>query len=275
MLQLTQTDNGQITGVFDSLTMKQPGRLSSDHGYLTGVVDRDQIILTVHGFLGFNNSIGGTIRRGTISFFGIDAFRRGSPSDFQKYATDLRRDADLIALAKNLGHRTQELRQTVQEAEKWIAFAELHARRIEGVKGQYQKLETQMRSLVDRERKTSDSVARTQLSVNVIQGNVAGTQTDIEVNQMWDQTIAVSGRRLSSAFAGLPPNCDAKSLRKYGAPSEAIASWQNACQQAITERPKFEEAFRRIKEQRAELKSFQARAESHRQALVAEAGRIQ
>jgi hypothetical protein len=206
--------------------MKQSGSLSSEHESLTGVVDRDQITLTVHGFLGFSANTGGTIHGNTIQLQTLEpngtlqslALKRGSQSDFQKYADELRHDADVIALARNLGRRAQELRQIVQQAENWIAFAELHARRIDGVKGHYQKLEGQMRMLVDRERETSNSVARTQISVNVIQGNVAGTQTDIEVNQMWDQNIAASGRRLHAVFTNLPSNCDSKSLKKYGTP---------------------------------------------------------
>ena len=263
--------------------MQQSGNLSSDHESLTGVVDRDQITLTIHGFLGLNMNFGGTIRGSTIQVQMLDpnravqslVLRRGSQSDFQKYADELRHDADMIVLAKNLGRRTQQLRQTVQEAEHWIAFAELHAGRIEGVKDRYQKLETQMRSLVDREREMSDSVARSQMSVNVFQGNVDGMEADIEVNQMWDQSIEATGRRLNGVFASLSPTCDIKSLRKSGAPSQAIAQWQNACQQTMTERTRFQEAFRRIMERRAELKSFQAKAESHREMLVAEARRIQ
>jgi hypothetical protein len=110
----------------------------------------------------------------------------------------------------------------------------------------------------------------------VIQGNVTGMQTDLQVDQMWDRAIGDSGRNLSRIFASQPSNCGtARELQKRGAASQAVATWESACEQALTERTKFDSVFKRIIEQRAELKAFQTTAESHRQALADEAGRIQ
>jgi hypothetical protein len=114
------------------------------------------------------------------------------------------------------------------------------------------------------------------MSITVIQGNVTGIQTDLQVDQMWDRAIGDSGRNLRRIFASQPSNCGAtKELQKRGATSQAIATWESACQQALAQRTKFDPVFKRIIEQRAELKAFQSTAELHRQALVDEAGRIQ
>jgi hypothetical protein len=282
MFQLTQTDNGQIAGVFNTIIVNTQGKLNSGQGSITGVVDQHQITLTVHSFL-FGNTFGGTIRGNSIHLQLItsngsvesEIFKQGSRTDFKKYADKLKHDADVIVLSRNLGKNAQELRRLVQNAEQWITFSDLHAHKIPGVKSHYQQIEDQMRSLAARARETSNVVVRGQLSVAVSQENVAGDLTDIEVNQMWDSTISESGRSLSRTFATLPPNCESAELRKHGATSDAIVIWQTACQQAVAARSRFEEVFKRIMEQRAELKSFQAATEAHRQALVNEAWHVQ
>ena len=55
-----------------------------------------------------------------------------------------------------------------------MANAETRAQRIPGVKDYYRRIESEMRSLVARERAPSNSVARTQISVRVIQGKYRG-----------------------------------------------------------------------------------------------------
>ncbi len=103
-----------------------------------------------------------------------------------------------------------------------------------------------------------------------------GIQADVQVNQMWDQTIGDSGRGLSTIFSSYPSNCGTTGeLQKRGATPQAIQAWQIACQQALAERLKFEPIYKRVMEQRADLESFQATAQSTRQALVDEASRIQ
>jgi hypothetical protein len=99
---------------------------------------------------------------------------------------------------------------------------------------------------------------------------------DLQVDQMWDRTIGDSGKGLSRQFASYPADCNnRKELKKRGATGAAIDAWQSACQRAQAEKAKFEPFYRRIMEQRGELKAFQAASGSHRQALVAEASRIQ
>jgi hypothetical protein len=283
MLQLTQTDNGQITGVFSAVDVNAQGRVNSGQGSVEGAVDNAQLTLKVHVFL-FGDSLAGTVRRNTIQLQTLESngevrsmtFKRGSQSDFKKYADELKLKGGGIELSGVLLRRAQQFRAAIQSAERWISDAELHVQRIPGVKDRYRKIEDQMRFLVERERAAPNSVARGQLSVDVSQGNIAGTQTDIQVNQTWDFTVGDVGRSLRRTFASFPANCGASSeLKKRGASPESIAAWKGACEQVISERTKFEVALNRIMAERAELKSYQTTAESRRQALVAEAGRIQ
>ena len=96
------------------------------------------------------------------------------------------------------------------------------------------------------------------------------------MNQLWDQTIIDSGQNLAKLFANDPSNCGTLAeLQARGATRQTAEQGQNACQQALSERVKFEPVFEAIMKQRAELKSFQVAAESRRQALVNEAWRIQ
>lgn len=284
MLQLTQTDQGQITGVLSSMEVDTEGKLTAEQASVTGgAVDADQLTLTLNpGLLGAN--IAGTIKGDTIELQTVGpngdlfscVFVRSSPGEFKTDAEQLKSKANGIILTARLLRTAQVVRQTVQNAEEWIANAETHAQKIPGVEDYYRKLEEAMQSLVARERVAPSSVARTQISVEVIQGNVAGTQADVQINQMWDGTIGDAGRHLSETLATQPSTCGTpEELRKSGAAPPAVEIWENVCQQALAERAKFDPTFKRIMEKRAELKAFQTAAQSHRQALVDEAGRIQ
>jgi hypothetical protein len=105
-----------------------------------------------------------------------------------------------MVLSIKLLHGAQALRETVEKAENWISNAELHAQRIPRVKDNYETIEHQMQLPVARERGTVDSLTRGQLSVEVSQGDVAGGQTDIEVDQIWDVTIGYEGSDLHKTF---------------------------------------------------------------------------
>jgi hypothetical protein len=49
MLQLTRSDQGQITGVLDALDLRPDGKLHSDHAAIIGgALDGDQLTLTVN-----------------------------------------------------------------------------------------------------------------------------------------------------------------------------------------------------------------------------------
>jgi hypothetical protein len=287
MLQLAQTDNGQLSGVFTSVQLKPEGSITSDQTPVTGVIDADQLTLSVRsGLLQFfgAGSVAGSIRENTIQLQTVDSkgnvvpsiFVRSTPDDFKAYADQLKSKGERIVLNRQLTERAQHLHQTVQNAEKWIGNAELHADRIPRVKAAHEKIEDQMRSLVAQERsEPSGSVARAQISVMVGQEDIAGGQTDIEVNQIWDFGIEEPGTRLYRDFTDWDGDCgNPDQLRNRGATPQTIEAWESGCKQALAERETFMPVYKRIMEQRSKLKAFQSAAEAHRKALVDEANRI-
>jgi hypothetical protein len=234
-------------------------------------------------FLGAG-SVAGTIKGNTIQLQTADSkgniapsiFVRSTPDDFKAYADQLKSKGERIVLSIQLRERAQRLRQTAQRAEKWIGNAELHADRIPRVKAAYEKIEDQMRWLVAQERSEPyGSVARTQVSVMVGQRDIAGGQTDIEVNQIWGFGIEEPGTGLYRDFTDWDGDCgNADQLRNRGAAPQSIEAWESGCKQALAERETFMPIYKRIMEQRAQLKAFQSAAEAHRKALVVGAIRI-
>ena len=284
MLQLTQTDNGQISGVLSSAELKADGSISSEQSAVTGADDADQLTLTIRsGLLSFlsGTSIAGTVKGSSIELQIIDSkgnitsdvFVRGAPADFKACVDQLKSKGEGIVVSKRLTDGTQQFRQTVQSAEEWITNAELHAQRIPRAKSAYQNIEDKMQSLVGRERTLPpNSVARLQTANDVGWGDVAAGKIDTEIYQLWDIDIGKSGSNLENEFAKWNGVCGTSGeLRRRGASEQAIDAWESACTQVLAERTKFGPIYNRIMEQRAELKKFQATAQAHRKALVEEA----
>ena len=287
MLQLTETNNGQISGVLSWVELKSDGQVTSEQAPVTGVVDADQVTLNIRaGLLSFlgGNSVAGTVTGSTIQLQTVDskgtvashAFARGTVAEFTTYADQLKSKGEGIALSRKLMDGAQQFRQTVADAEQWVANAELHAQRIPGVKTRYQEIERKMQSLIATERATHNSVTRSQISVTVNQGDITGEQVDIHLDQVWDINIGEPGTRLRNEFAKWDGKCgESAELKKHGASAQSAEAWESACKQALGEREKFDPIFKRIMEQRAELKSFQVAAQARRKAIVGEANRIE
>ncbi len=280
MLQLTQTDNGQISGVLSGVELKPEGNITSEQGSVTGVVDADQLTLSVRSgplsFLG-GTTIAGTVKGSAIQLQIIDSkgnvtsdvFIRCTPTDFKAYVDQLKSEGEGLALSKRLTDGAQHFRQTVQSAEEWIANAELHAQRIPRAKGHYQEIEDKMQSLVAQERAAPNLVPRLQIALMVNQGDIAGGQFDNDVNHTWDFSIEGAGSGLNSEFAKWDGNCGTSGdLQRRGATAQAADAWESACTQALAERVKFAPIYKRMVEHRDELKTFQATAQAHRKALV-------
>lgn len=283
MLQLTESGGGQLSGVLSSVTLHDNGKVNAEQMSITGVVDGDQITLTVHSFLS-GSSLGGTIRGNTIQLQTVDSkgnvsssvFIRNTPDAFTTFADELKSKGEGIVFSSKLLNGARELRQMVQSADNWMSTAEVHAGRMANVRVAYQRIEEKMQVLVDRERATRESLARSQIAVEVSQGDVAGSQTDIEVNQIWDLTIGNPGLDLAKAFANWDGNCGTpQDLQKRGASGQAIEAWLSACRVTLDERAKFGPVFKRIMDQRNEVKALQATAEAHRKALVIQATRME
>jgi hypothetical protein len=286
MLQLTQTHDGQVNGVFTHVELKDDGSVSSQQADFSGTTDAGQITLKfpILSLFMSGRSLAGTVSGSSIHLQIVDsngnvstaAFERSPSSQFKAYAEAMKLKGQAIAYNAKLLNLSQQYRETVANAENWIANAEAHAQKIPDAKAFYEKIESQMRSLVGRERQTLDAVTRSQISVVVTEADVAGEQVDIQVQQVWDIAIGESGSQLEKDFTGWDGNCSTdQELRKQGATDRSVATWDQACKQVVAERTKFEPIYRHLSEQRGDLKLFQATAQAHRKALVNEANRIQ
>jgi hypothetical protein len=141
MLQLTQTDNGQITGVLSGVDLKADGKLDAQQEPLTGTVDSDQIVLKIGGAFSarsFAGTVsGGTIRLQSIGTNGdvlVSLFTRATPLDYQGYADHLKAKSKATLFNVSLERTTQALDRTVRDATKWRADTEIRVQKISGLK---------------------------------------------------------------------------------------------------------------------------------------------
>ena len=287
MLQLTETNDGQISGVLSWAELRSDGRVTSEQAPVSGAVDADQVTLNIRpGLLSFliGKTVAGKVKGNTIHLQTVDSngnaashvFSRGTAADFTAYTQQLKTKGAGIELSNELTEGAKRFRQTVQDAEQWIADAESHAQRIPVVKARYQEIETKMQSLVDRQRNTPDSVSRSQISVTINQGDVTGEQVDIEVDQVWDINIGNPGSRLNAEFGKWNAKCgDASELEQRRASAESAKAWESACKEALAEWGKFAPIFQKIMEQRAEVKSIESSAQARRKEIVADSNRMQ
>lgn len=283
MLQLTQTGNGQISGVFTSIELKEKGEINSRQTTVTGAVDAGQLTLKFGSFI-FANTLAGTFNGNTIRFQIADSsgnvtspvFVRGTAGEFKRYADSLKAQGKGIQLSAELLSRARQFRETVEQTEKWIADAELHEQRIPRIKDSYDHIEQHMQTLIARERQTVDSVTRTQISLDVGQGDLAGGQADLQVEQVWDLSILSNGQSLYQTFANWNERCGlSEQFMRSGATMQAVQSWETACKSALAEKQRFIPIFKHISSQRAEVKAIQEAAQSRRKALVEEAQRLE
>jgi hypothetical protein len=288
MLQLTQRDNGQLTGVLSSIMLKADGTTKWEQLPITGTVDSGQLMINfasgllsaIFGASTLSGEVTGSAihlhimdTRGDLS---SETFARSTTEEFRAYSNQLKSKGQRIAITQKLTEDARKFHEIVDNAERWIVSAELYAQRIPTVETRYQEIESRMQSLVSKERETPDSVARSQISVIVGEGDISGGEVDADVDTLWDLNIVNSGSDLYLAFDKWDGKCGTSTeLRTRGESAQAAQAWETACHEALTERPKFQAAFRRITAQRNELKSFQRAAQSRRRTLVAESNRIQ
>ncbi len=134
-----------------------------------------------------------------------------------------------------------------------------------------------MSKSIARERVTTNGVARSQISVAVTQDDVAGVQTDVQVDQVWDELLK-SGKNLAHALAEyLGGHCNSSDyeLQIRGALPDKIAAWRAGCSAVAADKAQFDLVFGRVIEVRQKLKVFEADAQKRRRALVDEANRLQ
>lgn len=282
MLQLTQAHNGQITGVLSSVEVDNKGNIHSESSSITnGSFDDGQLTLKLLPGI-FGTNISGTKKWNTIRFDTVgsngdissDEFHRDSPEEFQKLVGQLRFKAKGISMSLNILSGSQGLQQAVHNAEQWISNAEMHAQRISSGKEFYARIDNRMQSLIERERATSSSATRAQITAVISQGDALGGQMDAQENQLWDDSIGPTGAGIRQKLSTGLTLCKqgekigTKGLQTDGVSRKAIESWDTACRDADAEWTKYEPIYQHIMEQRADLKSFQVSEQSHRKALV-------
>lgn len=286
MLQLTQTYDGELSGVLSHVELKSDGSISSEQSSVNGTAHAGEVTLKFPSALSFisGKSVAGTISGNAIRLQIMDssgnvsteAFERGSGSQFKAYADEMKSRSRGIVYNAKLLNLAREYREMVANTENWIANAQGHVQRIPNARADYDKIESRMHVLVDREQRATDSVDRSQLSAAVTQADIAGEQIDIQVQQVWDLGIVDAGVRLEKDFASRDDNCGMdQQHREQGATDQAILVWNQACRQVVAEQGKFEPIYKQLSEQRSGLRSFQAKAQMHRKALVDLANKLQ
>src|SRR5580765_4409486 len=97
MLQLTQTSNGQVSGVFTSVELKEQGEIKAEQTTVSGSVDAGQVTLTFGSFI-FANTLAGTFNGNSIRLQITDSkgnvtspvLVRGTADEFKRYADSLK-----------------------------------------------------------------------------------------------------------------------------------------------------------------------------------------
>ena len=286
MLSLTQSDNQHFSGVLSYVEVDTQGHLKSEQVSVTGVIDADQLTLTLNSFLSpifGGKNLSGTLKGNSLALQEVGsqgrisswAFTRSSPDEFKAYADQLRSKGATIVASEELSKEAYEIGILAGRAESWMSSAKSHSQKIPNVRSYYQQIDDKMAALVKRERGTFNSVAKSQIAVAVDQGALAGDQLDMNVDQVWDYSVANAGTDINRALSKWAEDCGTKQVPRRGSPStEAAQAWESACKQAVAEREKFVPVFQEIMEQRASLKSFQAAEKAKRADMVQASQRI-
>jgi hypothetical protein len=100
MLQLTQSSDGQISGVLSHVELKADGSITSEQSAVNGSVDASQLTLEFPSVLSFisERSLAGAISGNAIHLQIIDSngtassevFERSSASQFKAYADEMK-----------------------------------------------------------------------------------------------------------------------------------------------------------------------------------------
>jgi hypothetical protein len=279
MLQLTQATGGQITGVVSVVELDSSGSVKADTSSITGgTLDGAQLTLTLHpGMFGTNISgtrVGNTIRLQSVDRDGrisSSIFTRSSVSGFGTCADQLQQKSTIIKMNSNLSSQIRQFSQTVHDAEAWIQNAQLHASRIPTADGHYSQIQEEMQKLVERERSTLDRGDRFQISLDVNQKRIDGDLFDIDVNQTWEWPIESQLKTITQQLAGCATTCNLRDAEKPGTEPTIKDQWESGCRNVLAVHANFQSIAQKVMEQRSELKAYQAKAKTLREATVTQA----
>jgi len=284
MLQLTEGPGGQVSGVMSTVGLSPSGRIESYQVPVSGTIGDGTIILTLHGgpLSTFPNSVAGTIRGDTIELQALgsdgtldgESFLRSDASAFQEAAQQLKARGDVMKLSANLTKDTTTAGQSIRAIEAWMADATARLQHIASVKDRYHAISRQMQSLVERERITKDSLARSDLHLAVIDGQLAGDDADAQVNQVWDR-LFTAGQKIAQLYQQYHRGCaTGEELRAKGAAPEIVQRWESACGAFMAEEVKFDPVYSKVSQERASLKAFQAEEKQKRDLLLVQATQL-
>jgi hypothetical protein len=282
MLQLTQATGGQITGVISIVELDSSGRVKADTSSITaGTLAGDQLTLTMHPGI-FGTNISGTRTGNTIRLQNVDqeghvlssTFTRGSASGFSTCANQLQQKSAIIELNSNLTSQIQQFRQTEHDAEMWIQNAQLHASRIPAAEDHYNQIQNAMQKLIEREKNTPDPIDRSQLSIDVNQKSIDGDLFDIDVNQAWGWPVEEQLKTIAQQLASCSATCDQGGAERPGTEPNTKDEWESGCRNIRAEQANFQSIARKVIEQRSELKTYQVRAKSLREATFKQAEKL-
>jgi hypothetical protein len=124
------------------------------------------------------------------------------------------------------------------------------------------------------QRATSSSVDRSQISVDVSQKSIDGDQFDIEVNQTWEWPIEGQLKTITQQLADCATACSLRGAEMPGTNPTIKDQWESGCRNILAEQSNFQAVAQKIIEQRSELKTYQAKAKSLREATVAQAEKL-
>lgn len=200
-----------------------------------------------------------------------------APAEQQRALEPVRPQAGVAVINDALTKTARAADQTMVNIQSWSIAANDHASKLPKAKARYAAIEDEMSKLIARERVTTNGVARSQISVAITQDDVAGVQTDLQVDQVWDELLR-SGNDLARALAEyLRGSCNSSDheLQIRGALPDRIAAWRTGCSAVTADKAQFDLVFGRVIEVRQKLKVFEANAQKRRRALVDESNRLQ
>jgi hypothetical protein len=276
MLQLSQSENGQILGTYSYVQLNGLNSVKSGQTKVTGAVNAGEITLSFGGLLGVSDTRSGTANRDTIRLQTLgehgevfnSTFQRSSAEEFGRLSDGLRRREKTADLTAHLDTRLREVQNIIGGVDAWIAEANLHAARIPAVEDTYRHINDRMRELINLEQRTPNPVQRGQLSVQVSQVHVSASQYDLQGEAVWsgvmDRAKAINvGLNTFIADCATP---DAK-LQQAGIGPNELRKWRDQCSDARNAQTRFAKVFTGMVDQSMNVKYYREQHRKERDAL--------
>jgi len=283
MLQLTEAENGNVTGVLTEVSLTSDGKLATQSASITvGTIDNNQITLTLNPAL-FGTNLSGIRQGQTITLQRIgdhgdiekEDFALASMDKFGNLTDGLRAKGLIITKTNELTEFTLKMQRTIAIAEDWISKSNIHLQRIGSARDRYEKISDFMSQHVAKERDTLFSARRAQVAVDVSQADVIANQMDIAVDGLWDNDILPTGNQFQAELERENQLCGEDASKHSGIPSAVTDSWSHQCLLVKDELAKFSVAHQNVLRQRLDLGDFEKSERTKRSALVREANQLE